>query len=94
MAILEAQVRRRSPATQTEKSWQINRKPIKPKRQEKWIIGPCDKQMGIEKVNELKGARKERKRKPWAVYDVENENGPRQAQSNESKESKGLMVSP
>ena len=50
--------------------------------------------MGIEKVNELKGARKERKRKPWAVYDVENENGPRQAQSNESKESKGLMVSP
>ena len=26
--------------------------------------------MGIEKVNELKGARKERKRKPWAVYDV------------------------
>ena len=50
--------------------------------------------MGLEKVNELKGARKERKRKPWVEYDVENENGPRQAQSNESKESKGLMASP
>ena len=47
--------------------------------------------MDLEEVNGLKRARKERKRKPWAVYDVENENGPRQAQS---KESKGLMVSP
>ena len=29
------------------------------------------KQMGFEKVNGLKGAWKERKSKPWAVYDVE-----------------------
>ena len=34
MAILEAQVERRSPATRTEKSWQMDRKPIKPKWQE------------------------------------------------------------
>ena len=27
--------------------------------------------MGLEKVNELKGAWKERKSKPWAAYDVE-----------------------
>ena len=32
MAILEAQVGRRSLAKRTEKSWQIDRKPIKPKR--------------------------------------------------------------
>ena len=31
MAILEAQVERRSQASQTEKSWQMDRKPIKPK---------------------------------------------------------------
>ena len=31
MAILEAQMERRSPATRTEKSWQIDRKLIKPK---------------------------------------------------------------
>ena len=42
----------------------------------------------------LKEPVKIEKSKPWVVYDVENENGPRQAQSNESKESKGLMVSP
>ena len=34
IAILEAQVERRSPATRAEKSWQIDRKPIKPKWQE------------------------------------------------------------
>ena len=34
MAISEAQVEGRSPATRTEKSWQTNRKPIKPKRHE------------------------------------------------------------
>ena len=28
--------------------------------------------MGLEKVNELKGAWKERKSKPWAAYDVQN----------------------
>ena len=50
--------------------------------------------MGLEEVNGLKGARKERKSKSWAIYDVEIKNGPRQAQSNERKESKGLMVSP
>ena len=33
MAILEAQVKRGSPVTRTEKSWQIDRKPIKSKRQ-------------------------------------------------------------
>ena len=27
--------------------------------------------MGLEKVNGLKGARKERKSKPWVIYDVE-----------------------
>ena len=34
MAILEAQVEGRSLAARTEKSWQTDRKPIKPKRQE------------------------------------------------------------
>ena len=33
-AILEAQVGRRSPTTRTERSWQTDRKPIKPKWQE------------------------------------------------------------
>ena len=27
--------------------------------------------MGLKEVNGLKGARKERKNKPWVVYDVE-----------------------
>ena len=31
---------------------------------------------------------------PWAVYNVESENGSLQAQSNANKESKGLMASP
>ena len=31
---------------------------------------------------------------PWAICDVESENGPQQARSNASKESKGLMASP
>ena len=30
----------------------------------------------------------------WAANDIENENGPLQAQSNANKESKGLMTSP
>ena len=34
MAILEAQMKGRGLATRTEKSWQMDRKPIKPKRQE------------------------------------------------------------
>ena len=29
--------------------------------------------MGLEEVNELKGVWKERKNKPWAVYDVEKQ---------------------
>ena len=27
--------------------------------------------MGLEEIDGLKGAREERKKKPWAVYDVE-----------------------
>ena len=50
--------------------------------------------MGLEEVNGLKGARKERKSKPWAYMMWKSENEPRQAQSNENKESKGLMASP
>ena len=42
----------------------------------------------------LKEPRKRKTNKPWAVYDVEIENGPQQVQSNESKENKGLMSSP
>ena len=34
MAILEAQVEGRGPATRTEKSWQRDKKLIKPKQQE------------------------------------------------------------
>ena len=52
--------------------------------------------MGLEGVNGLKGARKERKKKAsHGQYMMwKSENGPRQAQSNESKESKGLLASP
>ena len=56
--------------------------------------------MGPEGVNGLKGARKEKKRKEKQTMGDgqyimwKSENGPRQAQSNVSKESKGLMASP
>ena len=49
--------------------------------------------MGLEEVNGLEGVRKERKSKPWQYMMWKSENGSRHAQSNESKESKGLMAS-
>ena len=51
--------------------------------------------MGLEEANGLKGARNKRKKANYGQYMMwKSENGPRQAQSNESKESKGLMASP
>ena len=41
--------------------------------------------MSLEEVNGLEEAQKERKSKPWAVMMWKSENGPRQAQNNESK---------
>ena len=70
MAILEAQVGRRSPATQIEKSWQIDRKPLSPSGRNNGSQAHEIKKMGLKEVNRLKGARKERKSKPWAIYDV------------------------
>ena len=50
--------------------------------------------MGLEEVNGLKGAQKEREKNYWQYMMWKSENGPWQAQSNRSKESKGLMASP
>ena len=50
--------------------------------------------MDLEEVNGLKRARKERKANHGQYMMWKNENGPQQGQSNESKESKGLMASP
>ena len=52
--------------------------------------------MGREEANGLKGARKKKKKKAnHGQYMIwKSENGPQQAQSNESKESKGLIASP
>ena len=33
--------------------------------------------MGLKEVNGFKRARTKRKIKPWAMYDMESENGPR-----------------
>ena len=38
--------------------------------------------MGLEEASGLKEARKERNSIPWAVYEVESEKGPPQAQDN------------
>ena len=50
--------------------------------------------MGLEGVNGLKSARKDRKANHGQYMIWKRENGPRQVQSNESKESEGLIESP
>ena len=50
--------------------------------------------MGLEGVNGLKKARKDRKTNHGQYMIWKRENGPWQAQSNESEESEGLMASP
>ena len=51
--------------------------------------------MGLVEANGLKGAQKERKKANHGQYMMwKSKNGSRQAQSNESKESKELMANP
>ena len=50
--------------------------------------------MGLEEVNGLKESRKREKANYGQYMMWKSENGSRQAQSNESKESNGLMANP
>ena len=88
-------------------AWVEEAQQRKQKRVGKWIENPLSQSgrnngLQAHEINKwalrrqmgLKEPRKRKTNKPWAVYDVEIENGPQQVQSNESKENKGLMSSP
>ena len=50
--------------------------------------------MGLEEANGPKGAQRKRSSKPMGSVMQKSENGPQQAQSNASKESKGIDGKP
>ena len=71
MAILEVQVERRSPVMRQKRVGKWIENPLSPSGRNNGSQAHEINKWALRGVNGFKGVQKERKSKPWAVYDVE-----------------------